>query len=432
MKVTRLPNATPGDQWRLIAETDTDNEFVGEVYLSNTLKLASTVRSPNESYGDRLVGVNVRSDRQSITEPLHHAGQGLLQLLRLSSVEFAGDRHIGPFTPDPQAQEALAAVIKHVQLMLNSLGLEVVQKQGRTECVAVAHGDVSSDGRAIVSEEGGAGANTMPLPDKHAAHLALLLRSVRGAALDGNPGHYWRGHAAAIIELLDGTAAMLHKKDVDSGEDTQAGLQAAWARLPVDVKAALGAQVEQLCAAQDVQRATDVVTNAQVASAQQLEGDVVPIVQVDDDPAAPKVDVRDGAGEHGTILNPFPQPEPERRDYPDSKAHSITTWLCAAIAALLMAALPGWLDQPSPLDGPADAGRTYASYGYTSAALDEGQAELLDAQARSICAATHGPEGATVRLPDGSVRCSTKHGRSVITVLSHQAQHQHPTAGMKP
>ena len=112
--------------------------------------------------------------------------------------------------------------------------------------------------------------------------------------------------------------------------------------------------------------------------------------------------------------------------------HAITTWICAAVAAFLFVALPGWMDQPSLLDGPADAGRTYASYGYTPAALDDGQAELLDAQARIICAATHGPEGATVRLADGSVRCSTKHGRGVITVLSHQAQHQHPTGGIKP
>jgi hypothetical protein len=103
--------------------------------------------------------------------------------------------------------------------------------------------------------------------------------------------------------------------------------------------------------------------------------------------------------------------------------HAITTWLGAAIAAFLLAAVPHWMDQPTP---------TYASYSYAPAVLDEGQAALLDAQARRICDATHGPEGGTVRLPDGSVRCSDKRGRGVITVLSHQAQHQHPTGGMKP
>jgi len=106
---------------------------------------------------------------------------------------------------------------------------------------------------------------------------------------------------------------------------------------------------------------------------------------------------------------------------------SITTWLCAAATALLMAALPVWLEQPSLADGP-----TYASYGYTPTAQDEAQAERLDAQARAICTATHGPEGATVRQPDGSVRCSNKHGRSVITVLSHQQHPHHPTGGIRP
>ena len=61
-----------------------------------------------------------------------------------------------------------------------------------------------------------------------------------------------------------------------------------------------------------------------------------------------------------------------------------------------------------------------------------GQAELLDAQARAACAATHGPNGGTVRLADGSVRCTTKHGRNAITVLSHQQHAHHATGGIRP
>lgn len=102
---------------------------------------------------------------------------------------------------------------------------------------------------------------------------------------------------------------------------------------------------------------------------------------------------------------------------------TLTTWACAAAAAFALAALPGWMDQPTP---------TYASFGYTPAALEDGQAELLDAQARAACAATHGPNGGTVRLADGSVRCTTKHGRNAITVLSHQQHAHHVTGGIRP
>lgn len=104
-------------------------------------------------------------------------------------------------------------------------------------------------------------------------------------------------------------------------------------------------------------------------------------------------------------------------------ARALSTWLCATVAALLMAAAPAWLDLPTT---------TYASYGYTPATLNEAQAERLDAQARAICTATHGPEGATARQPDGSVRCTNKHGRSAITVLSHQQHPHHPTGGIRP
>ncbi|MGE0329714.1 MAG: hypothetical protein AB7P37_03365 [Ramlibacter sp.] len=106
--------------------------------------------------------------------------------------------------------------------------------------------------------------------------------------------------------------------------------------------------------------------------------------------------------------------------------HAITTWLCAAIVALLLAALPGWMDQPTP---------TYTSFGYTPATLEDGQAELLDAQARQACAATHGINGGYIALPDGGIQCTNKHGRqvrSVITVLSHQPDHHHTTGGIKP
>ena len=103
--------------------------------------------------------------------------------------------------------------------------------------------------------------------------------------------------------------------------------------------------------------------------------------------------------------------------------HTLTTWLTAAIGAFMLAALPVWMDQPTP---------SYASHGFTVTVLDDGQAELLDAQARAICTATHGTEGGTVRLADGSVRCTNKHGRNAITVLSHQEHTQHPTGGIRP
>lgn len=92
---------------------------------------------------------------------------------------------------------------------------------------------------------------------------------------------------------------------------------------------------------------------------------------------------------------------------------TFTTWVCAAIVALLLAALPGWMDQPTP---------TYASFGYRPADLDAGQAALLDAQARKACAATHGVNGGYIALADGAIQCTNKHGRkgpSVITTLSH-------------
>ncbi len=98
-------------------------------------------------------------------------------------------------------------------------------------------------------------------------------------------------------------------------------------------------------------------------------------------------------------------------------------WALAILGPVILDGAPDGLSHP-----------TYTSYGYTPAGLEEGQAALLDAQARAACArGAHGSEGGYVALADGGVVCTDKRGRNrttataQITILNHFAD-----AGVRP
>jgi hypothetical protein len=81
-----------------------------------------------------------------------------------------------------------------------------------------------------------------------------------------------------------------------------------------------------------------------------------------------------------------------------------------------------------------DAGRraiesepTYASYGYMPPpAVDEVAQAIADSKAadQRVCTELHGPNAVALQLPDGSHRCTDKHGRklarSAVSIPSHR------------
>lgn len=61
-----------------------------------------------------------------------------------------------------------------------------------------------------------------------------------------------------------------------------------------------------------------------------------------------------------------------------------------------------------------------------TATIPVGEVARLEAEARHLCAAQRGDNGAIVQLPDGAVYCADKHGRrsghSVITIAEKVAR----------
>jgi hypothetical protein len=86
-------------------------------------------------------------------------------------------------------------------------------------------------------------------------------------------------------------------------------------------------------------------------------------------------------------------------------------WAFALFAALILAltlgALGPALDAPPPDSAAASL-------------LPEGEVARLEAEARHLCAAQRGDNGAVLQLADGAVYCADKHGRrgahSIITI----------------
>lgn len=112
---------------------------------------------------------------------------------------------------------------------------------------------------------------------------------------------YWRGFANCAQALLDGTAERLASNDAES--QTDGLVQAAFARLPVNLERLTLADMKRHMWAQGIHCAADLVATSNVNAVNQLQDRVSADIKQDDEHAVARVDVRDGAGLHGASLS---------------------------------------------------------------------------------------------------------------------------------
>lgn len=111
---------------------------------------------------------------------------------------------------------------------------------------------------------------------------------------------YWRGFANCARVLLNGQAAMMASHDEASNAD--GAVQAAFARLPIDLERLTLADMKRHMWAQGIHCAADLIPSTNVNAVDQLQDRVSAPIKQDDEHAVARVDVRDGAGLHGGSL----------------------------------------------------------------------------------------------------------------------------------
>ena len=112
---------------------------------------------------------------------------------------------------------------------------------------------------------------------------------------------YWRGFANCARVLLNGQAAMMASHDEASNADGT--VQAAFARLPIDLERLTLADMKRHMWAQGIHCAADLLATSNVNAVEQLQDRVGTPIKQDDEHAVARVDVRDGAGLHGASLS---------------------------------------------------------------------------------------------------------------------------------
>lgn len=139
----------------------------------------------------------------------------------------------------------------------------------------------------------------------NAEFISALRRRARtgfiAALLDSNLErlHYWQGHLAALSEIEDGTGAAMARKDLAKGlEYLQAGLEAAWARLPVGIERAPLPDMLQHYRAQFMNWPADFVAHLQLDRIQEFEHRVIAGVPHDQEHAAARKVLQDAGGGH--------------------------------------------------------------------------------------------------------------------------------------
>lgn len=125
-----------------------------------------------------------------------------------------------------------------------------------------------------------------------------------GALLD-RPSSFahFRGELKALSALERGLGDKAAAKDSAAGGYLPlADLQTAWATLPVDIERLTLVDVQQLLRAKGVQIAGNPASDSKLDAVEQLEDSVGAAVDLHDEHPAPRVDLNDGASQHGAPL----------------------------------------------------------------------------------------------------------------------------------
>lgn len=139
---------------------------------------------------------------------------------------------------------------------------------------------------------------------RNPAHVALHNRAIQQLLIGAWLGKaenvaFAKGSISVLRSLERGAGAKAAAKDASlGGYQPAACIQAAWARLPVDLERLTMAQVKDFLRTQGVEFPTDDVTQLQINGVQQLEDDKVSALDVNDEHPPAWAELNDGSG-HG-------------------------------------------------------------------------------------------------------------------------------------
>lgn len=168
---------TPGKLLQLVAESAADLNVIGDLLIDSTLSASPWIEVPEAElpFGcsptdgirrvttdpcSRVIGMVIDVDSSGARALRAKAGSQALSaigdLVRLGFRQAAQDGHISANTTDPQTQEALAAGLVELKLMLQTVGEMVVKQEAAIKEVRRAHSGLLSSGNLIVTEGGAA------------------------------------------------------------------------------------------------------------------------------------------------------------------------------------------------------------------------------------------------------------------------------------
>lgn len=133
-----------------------------------------------------------------------------------------------------------------------------------------------------------------------ARRTLIGLMALDSAETEPSITKFWRAAARTLIDLSDGTAEKLARRDAQlAAQQAQAGYPGAWARLTVGIEALTAVEVQQRFAAEGVQVTLDAAAKFQVNAVEHFKHNEVAPVNGNEYVAALAVFLDDRAGMHG-------------------------------------------------------------------------------------------------------------------------------------